>query len=153
MDKEELIRDTMALAHRLGHKQMRRTMESWKKLDVPLAQLKSLFLIHSQANMNVRQLAAELCVTPGNVTSIVDRLITQELVTRSGDPADRRQVFLKLTDKGLKTIREIGETGMGKMRSVLEKMDVDDIAALNRGINALLNVLEKDQEETTNKTI
>jgi len=127
-------------------------MEPWKKLDVPLAQLKSLFLIHSRANMNVRQLAAELCVTPGNVTSIVDRLIAQELVTRSEDTADRRQVFLKLTDKGLMTIREIGETGMSKMRSVLEKMDVEDIAALKRGVRALLIILEQDQKETENKT-
>jgi len=102
--------------------------------------------------MNVRQLAAELCVTPGNVTSIVDRLIAQELVTRSEDTADRRQVFLKLTDKGLMTIREIGETGMSKMRSVLEKMDVEDIAALKRGVRALLIILEQDQKETENKT-
>lgn len=131
---------------------MRNTMEPWKKLDVPLAQLKSLFLIHSRANMNVRMLAAELGVTPGNVTSIVDRLITQELVTRSEDPADRRQVFLKLTDKGLITIREIGETGMSKMRSVLERMSVEDIDALKRGITALLEILEKDQEEINSKT-
>ncbi len=149
--KAELIVRVIALFHQLGQSRMHYQFEPWRKLDVPLAQLKSLFLIHIRGSINVRHLAQDLGVTPGNVTSIVDRLVGQGLVKRSASPEDRRIVLLELTDKGRETITAIHETGMGHMKRILERMSPEDINALIRGTSSFLAAIKQDSEEATAK--
>jgi DNA-binding MarR family transcriptional regulator len=146
LTKAELIVEVITLFHRLGQSRMRYQFEPWRKLDVPLAQLKSLFLIHIKGSMNVRHLAQHLGVTPGNVTSIVDRLVGQGLLKRAESPEDRRIVLLELTDKGRETITEIHETGINHMKRILDRMSAEDIKALIRGGDSFLAAIEQDQE-------
>ncbi len=42
-----------------------------------------------------------------NATRIVDKLVVKKLVSRIGCDEDRRQVLIKITDAGLKTLDEI----------------------------------------------
>ena len=151
MPKAELIVQVITLFHKLGQSRMHYQFEPWRKLDVPLAQLKSLFLIHIRGSINVRHLADDLGVTPGNVTSIVDRLVGQGLVKRRESPEDRRIVLLELTDKGRETINNIHETGMGHMKRILERMSPEDITALIRGVSSFITAAEHDQEEPIGK--
>jgi len=144
MKKSELINEVISLFHKLGESRMHYQFEPWRKLDVPLAQLKSLFIINFKGNINVRNLALDLGVTPGNVTSIVDRLVAQGLVRRSESPEDRRVVLLELTDEGRRTITSIHETGIGHLRRALERMDSADIAALARGIRSFIRAMEQN---------
>ena len=146
--KEELISRVLELFKTLGHNRMRYQKEPWQKLIVPLAQLKSLFLINIKGCINVRELALEMGVTPGNVTSIVDRLVGQGLVERSESPEDRRIVLLQLTDKGRKTITEIHETQHSDMKRFLERMSAEDISALHQGMNGFLAAIKLDWEES-----
>jgi DNA-binding MarR family transcriptional regulator len=146
--KEELISQLTGLFKTLGQNVMHYQQEPWRKLDVPLAQLKSLMIIHIKGSINVRDLALELGVTPGNVTSIVDRLVGQGLVKRSEGQEDRRIVLLQLTDKGRETINKIHETGDNHMKRFLEKMDTEDLIALLRGMSAFLAAMKQDWEES-----
>ena len=151
MNKAELINEVISLFHKLGQSRMHYQFEPWRKLDVPLAQLKSLFLIHIRGSINVRNLALDLGVTPGNVTSIVDRLVAQGLVRRSENPEDRRMVLLQLTDQGRKTITDIHETGISHVKRALERMSTEDIIALACGVSSFIAAIEQDQEASTVK--
>jgi DNA-binding MarR family transcriptional regulator len=146
--KEELVSQVIELFKKLAQNRMHYQFEPWRKLDVPLAQLKSLFLIHIKGSVNVRDLALDLGVTPGNVTSIVDRLAGQGLVKRTEGPEDRRVVLLQLTDKGRETINKIHETGDNHMRRFLEKMSAEDVGALLQGMNSFLAAMKEDWEES-----
>lgn len=146
--KTELTSEVIELFQTLAHSRMHYQFEPWKNLHVPLAQLKSLFIIHIKGSVSVRDLASDLRVTPGNVTSIVDRLVVQGLVTRSETPEDRRIVWLQLTGKGLETITDIHETANRDLKRVLERMSAEDISALIRGVNSFLAAITKDQEES-----
>jgi DNA-binding MarR family transcriptional regulator len=147
MNKAELINEVTALFQKLAQNRMHYQQEPWRRLVVPLAQLKSLFIIHIKGSINVHDLACDLGVTPGNVTSIVDRLVGQGLVERSESPNDRRIVLLQLTDKGRKTIMEIHETGHRHVKRLLEKMTTEDISALSQGMHAFLAAMEQDWKE------
>jgi len=149
--KVELISEVVEIFKTLGHHQMRYQFDSWRKLDVPLAQLKSLFIIHVWGSVTVHDLAFDLGVTPGDVTSIVDRMVEQGLVQRSESPDDRRIVLLQLTDKGRETITSIRETGHSHMMRLLEKMHKHELNALVLGIRALLKAMEKDYKEMTSQ--
>ncbi len=62
-------------------------------------------LYRSEEGMTPGGLTRELLVTAGNVTGIVERLSSLELVERHPVPGDRRAVRLRLTVKGRKLMR------------------------------------------------
>lgn len=55
----------------------------------------------------MRKIALRLKCEPSNVTGIIDRLETRELVERRPDPADRRIKLAAATEKGRRTAREL----------------------------------------------
>ncbi len=42
-----------------------------------------------------------------DVTRLCDKLVTKKLILRSNNKSNRRQILLKISDKGLKTLEEI----------------------------------------------
>ena len=50
--------------------------------------------------MSAGDLAAVLHVHPSTLTGVLQRLVAQRLLARSGDPADRRRAVLRLTKQG-----------------------------------------------------
>jgi DNA-binding MarR family transcriptional regulator len=61
-------------------------------------QVRLLFVIGSrEEGFQVTELADKIGITPGAVTQFVDALVEKDLVSREGDPSDRRIVRLKLT--------------------------------------------------------
>ena len=57
--------------------------------------------------LRMSELSKRLMVSGGNVTGITDQLEREGLVVRTLDPADRRAVSVKLTEKGLQRFREM----------------------------------------------
>lgn len=55
----------------------------------------------------MRRIALRLKCEPSNVTGIIDRLETRELVERRPDPADRRVKLAAATEKGRRTARKL----------------------------------------------
>jgi DNA-binding MarR family transcriptional regulator len=135
----------------LAESRLRYQLEPWRKLDVPLAQLKSLFLIHINVSISVHDLAVALGVTPGDVTSITDRLVGQGLVKRVENTEDRRIVLLQLTDKGRETITRIHEPGPKPMKRCLVRMDRNELTALVTGVKAFLKAMKEDYREMSAK--
>jgi DNA-binding MarR family transcriptional regulator len=95
MDKKIVINQIIALQRSMNQILLPFALHAWREMDVPLAQLKSLLIISSKIGTNYRTLSQELGVTPGNVTGIVERLVTQGLVVRNPNPKDRRVVLLQ----------------------------------------------------------
>lgn len=87
----------MARCYNLAIRELRASLRdecTMPQFDV-LAQLN-----RSPDGLTFSALSARLLVTAGNLTGIVDRLEKQELARRETNPEDRRQTFIKLTDKG-----------------------------------------------------
>ena len=55
--------------------------------------------------LRMRELSRRLMVTGGNVTGLTDRLVTEGLVERREDPADRRTCQVQLTVEGKRQFR------------------------------------------------
>lgn len=68
--------------------------------EVTLPQFRALVLIDIHDAMTVAQLADALGVVPSTATRMCDRLVAKELVDRTVDPANRRQVTLTLRTEG-----------------------------------------------------
>jgi MarR family transcriptional regulator, organic hydroperoxide resistance regulator len=149
MNKTEKIDEVLKLFQKFSQTMAHYAFEPWKNLDVPLAQLKSLFIISIRGSTNIHNLAVELGVTPGNVTGIVDRLVEQGLLSRTHDLEDRRIILLQLTDKGREIIANIQESGMCQMAGILAHVSSEGLNCLACGIEALLAAAEQHQKENT----
>ena len=65
-----------------------------------------------------------------NVSRIVDKLKVKELVTRKPCKHDRRQVDVKITEKGLKVLEEI-DVELVKWEENLHAISIEEAKTLN----------------------
>jgi len=126
-------------------------IESWRKLDVPLAQLKSLFIIANKPDTNFKMLAQDLGVTSGNVTGIVDRLVEQGLVSRNLDLRDRRGIHLEATEKGLDLLANLMDAQTKHMSPILTHMSLEELTSLSRGLSGLIRAVKDHQKEASDE--
>ncbi len=85
--------------------------------NISIPQYTLLGFLNQSAGLNMSQLAELMRHTTPATTGLVDRLVEAGLVERFGHPKDRRQVLVRITDKG----RDLVE-GMrrGIVRNILE---------------------------------
>src|SRR5512136_1995078 len=131
--RENLTRRIIELHRRMNRAIRERTPDSWVKLNLTIAQLKSLFYISQHGKLNPSALASGIRVTPANVTGIVDRLVEQGLLTRTADADDRRVSWLTLTDKGKTLIDDLREGRAQEMRRILDELTEAELAIVAHG--------------------
>ena len=65
-----------------------------------------LILLHcDHQRMTPHEIAKKLNVTRGNMTGLIDSLVASEYVTKTQDEADRRQVWIEMTEKARHFLR------------------------------------------------
>ena len=93
--------------------------------------------IHHIGPLCQGELAEKLLRSGGNLTLVVDNLEKAGYVARERDPADRRFVVVKLTDKGTKFISEIFPrilANVTREMSVLSSTELLDLGRLCKKI-------------------
>lgn len=66
-----------------------------------------LWVLGKAGRITQRELAAELKVTPRNVTTLIDALEETGFVRRTAHPTDRRAAVIVLTPKGQKSVARL----------------------------------------------
>jgi DNA-binding MarR family transcriptional regulator len=145
--KGDLIVQIIEAQQRLNRVIRERTLDSWVKLNLTIPQLKSLFYISRHGRVNPSGLASGIRVTPANVTGIVDRLVEQDLLTRSADPDDRRVSWLALTDKGKTLINELREGRAQEMRRTLDRLTEEELSSAAHGFELVAAAAEASKRK------
>jgi DNA-binding MarR family transcriptional regulator len=145
MEKAELIREIIELQRKVDRARRQYGLDVWMSLPLTIAQLKSLVFISNQGSTNLGKLAAALKVTPTNTTGIIDRLVKQGLVSRTDNPENRRMLLLRPTRKGEELLAKLRERRRGYLSEVLERMTIDELAALATGLAALVKAAEASE--------
>jgi MarR family transcriptional regulator, organic hydroperoxide resistance regulator len=145
-DKNELINRVTELQASLArYIHDEENPDSWLSLNLTIAQLKSLFFISFEGTTNSKNLATALGVTPPNVTGIIDRMVEHGLVSREYNQQNRRMQLLKLTPEGDNLVTELKARKTSYFSNLLERLDIEDLKALIRGMSSLVKAAEKNQ--------
>jgi DNA-binding MarR family transcriptional regulator len=147
MTKEELVKKIIQLQRKADRARRQYELDIWMTLPLTIAQLKSLFFISDQGNTTSGKLAVALGVTPTNMTGIVDRLVKQGLVSRAENAQDRRSVLLRTTDKGEELVTRLRSRRTGYLSRVLNRMSVDELTRMTRGLTAFVKAGEAQEAE------
>jgi DNA-binding MarR family transcriptional regulator len=85
-------------------------------------QLRVLVMIASRGPLNLGAVARGLGVHPSNATRACDRLVAAGLLDRRDDPADRRNLYLQLTEQGQTLVDEVMDRRRHAIAAVLDRM-------------------------------
>lgn len=110
---------------------------AWLEVDVTMPQLKILFLLYHEGQVKMGQLANALGVRLPTATGTIDRLVEQGLVVRDEDPADRRLVIVRLTDKGHQIIDRLHEAGRSGVAGLLQGLNVDELRVVAQAMDII----------------
>ena len=80
--------------------------------------------------LTMGELSGRLMVSNGNITGLIDRLVTEGLVARANRPEDRRTVRVTLTDKGRESFRRMTPEHAGWIDGLLAGLDRQDKTTL-----------------------
>lgn len=82
--------------------------------------------------LNQRELGRKILKSSGNVTTVVDHLERDGLVTRERRAADRRQVIVALTPAGRCCIERVYPDHVGRIVDAFAPLSPDDVTHLAR---------------------
>jgi DNA-binding MarR family transcriptional regulator len=90
-------------------------------------------LEHASAPLTMSELSHELMVSNGNITGVIDRLVTMGLVQRERPEHDRRIQYIQLTEKGSAEFRrmaELHESWISVLLADLSQKEMQQLQAL-----------------------
>jgi DNA-binding MarR family transcriptional regulator len=110
--------------------------EVLKEFDITHSQFNILRILEAKMpeKLSLAEVTSGLLFQTSDVSRLIDRLVTRELVDRTICPQNRRKIEVTITDKGLDVIRmaipKIEKTLNGYYRSVInekERIEVIDV--------------------------
>ena len=134
--------DTLADAVTRLRRALRRVVRS----DVPfetlsMAQIEVMQLLAERPGLRAGEVGEALLLAPTTVSTLVGALLSQELIERQADPADRRAWRLLLTDDGEDRLADWQQSNRRVMRDAATQLSADDLHALRAAVPALTKLV------------
>jgi DNA-binding MarR family transcriptional regulator len=101
-------------------------------------------LYRERDGMLMSDLSRYLLVSNGNVTGIVDRLVSEGFVVRSNREGDRRTSIVRLTDSGIERFAAMAEAHRGWVEEMLHGVSEDDARELSTMLKAFRSNWESE---------
>ncbi|MFC5702867.1 MarR family winged helix-turn-helix transcriptional regulator [Cohnella faecalis] len=108
-----------------------------------------LRILNNCPEIRLSELAEQLHLGNSTTSGIIDRMVKADLVSRERSDTDRRNVILKLTDKGNDMWKQTHQTRLERLAPLLELAE-EDQAHLQRIHNQIVQILHRVREEETN---
>lgn len=119
-----------------GNKQSIGFME---RIDLTLPQAAILWTLSiSEGRATMTDLAQLTHQSAATVTGIVDRLTDADLVARERDRADRRVVYVRLTDQGMAKIEDMKAERLKQIEKMTQGLNEDELHQLNTILSKLI---------------
>ncbi|WP_231859161.1 MarR family winged helix-turn-helix transcriptional regulator [Actinoplanes missouriensis] len=103
-----------------------------------MSQLKILLLLARHGTVSGGELARMLGVGAAALSGMIDRLVVQELVTRTEDLHDRRVRRIGLTKAGTEVIEDIITAGVSRQRDLLSRLTAEELSVVAQAMDILL---------------
>jgi DNA-binding MarR family transcriptional regulator len=91
--------------------------------------------------LSMSEIGCKLSMPKPHVTSLVDKLIAEDMVERLLDPKDRRIVNIRITEKGIDDFNAIKFEISQELRSKLEKLSAEKLDILAEASQQIKEIL------------
>ncbi|SLN51838.1 MarR family winged helix-turn-helix transcriptional regulator [Roseisalinus antarcticus] len=111
------------------------------------AQFRVLQLVAETGSRTAKEISVKMGISQATVTSLVDKLVAQDMVHREKSVTDRRQINILITERGAETIAEapdaLQQRYVRKFEALKDWEQAQIVASLER-VAALLDADEID---------
>jgi len=125
-----------AVAAELLDALQRRSTEGAEENPIPPSQLRALLAVERSEGTNLRLLGKALGSKPPAVSRLCDRMQADGLLERSLSANSRREVELRLSQRGHSVLAEHRASRLRRLHRVLATMPVDQLRSLTCGLTA-----------------
>ncbi|MGX7827960.1 MarR family winged helix-turn-helix transcriptional regulator [Actinokineospora sp. 24-640] len=106
------------------------------------SQLRAMFVLERAAGSNLTALAEALDVTPPSMSRLCDRLQAAGYIERTQSPSSRREVDLRLSERGHAYLDVLRGKRQESLREAIEALPGDARVALLDGLLPLRDAIE-----------
>ena len=98
--------------------------------------------------LTMSELADQLDITKQQLTKLVNDLEEKELVQRTHDSRNRRQVYIHITDQGARMLTDLKQSMLDSTLKALSCYTEEELAKLDHCLTNLSELLEKFNTES-----
>ncbi len=113
---------------------------------LPMAQIEVMQLLAERPGLRAGEVGEALLLAPTTVSTLVGALLTQDLIDRRADPADRRAWKLHLTSEGKQRLADWQQSNRRVLRDAAAHLDAADLRALHEAVPALARLVSRLEE-------
>lgn len=106
------------------------------------AEFRCLRLFSADENLNNKQIAERMGLSPSRLTRIIDGLVKKEYINREIDLTDRRNMRVSLSKKGVQIVLLLNKAYVDIHREILEDIDESQHQPLITAMTSLLSALQ-----------
>ena len=114
-----------------------------KSHNLTQAEFRCLKSIQEGEIINNREISSRLKLSASRLTRIIDGLVQKGYVVREIDPADRRNMRLSLSPRGVEFVRKMNENYVEIHKEILKNIEENQHRPLITAMTQLLTALEK----------
>jgi DNA-binding MarR family transcriptional regulator len=144
--RTDLVPEVFAVVGRFRRQLRRSAGRGFDATGLTEAQAELLRLVGRRPDISVREAAAELGLVPNTASTLVSKLASDGLITRTVDADDRRVGRLRLTDSAQHVADASRAAGRAALSDVLDELDADQIDALVRGLSVMTDITRRLRE-------
>lgn len=113
------------------------------------SQMMSLFFLHRNPNVAIKDLASHLDISNPAVSQLVEKMVCSGLVIRIDNPHDRRGKLLELTEDGKKVVAKAKIAHHRWIEALADTIEPEEIPLIEKSVQIILkkNTLFRNNEK------
>lgn len=116
--------------------------ESLRPAGVPIEQWRILEALDRAGSLPMGELAALALIEPTTLTKMIDRMVSDNVVYRAPDPADRRRVLILATASGKALHRRLSKASLAQEQRLSRQLDDGKAQALRELLREMVGRTE-----------
>ena len=113
------------------------------EVGITMAQAKVLYVVMAAGNLRMTELAGRLGIGTSSASEIVERLVELELLHRTDDPDDRRQVVITTTRGAIELLERFRELNQRQLRELLGRLDAAELAIVDQSLEIFHRAIDR----------
>lgn len=142
MNKDDYVARAQSALWNTSIKLAEKVKNQLEELGVTETQFNMLDLLSKKESHKVTDLAEKMGVKPSAVTTMIDRLANNGLVSRRHDDNDRRAVLVSISEEGREMLRNFEEKCRSLIKRYLSHLEPNELEALATIYEKLGNIDE-----------
>jgi len=119
-----------------------------RDLPISRSQIELLMAIRHAQPVSFKELAKQLCLTPGAISQLAEGLEQLELIERKTSIADRRLQYLETSKKGATLLQDVEKRRRKLLETVMQDLSDEELELWLRIQQKMINQFQSETTET-----